>query len=1480
MSTVTEGAMTSMKMLLAVIAIVAVAVPTLVGSGARASAEVPPPASALDDAFDDGSARVVAYGSGAAVSTSQDEADDPAVRVAYDLSAGAAEVGYGSLRYDNDDASLYREASIRFRGDGTWNTLYLSLRDAGGETFSYRVGTLNNVEWQLATVDLGAPAGVSGGDGNRTMDVPISVHRIRVSPNTAQPPTGTIDIDDIKLVSNGWTIPRVTSPQFDPDEGPASLTFVAGDAGDYELRLKDATGATRHISGVASAAGPQAVSWDGRGDGGSAMSGVIDASFTAQEAVAGLKSIAFLESDGLASEPLPGLMQATEWLGSESATLSTEQNGAEPELRIDYQAKDRLAAARAGPGAGPLPSRPLHSLALDIKGDGTYNTLFIRVQDASGELYVYRVGTLLGAGWETRVLALAKPHSTSGGDQNKTLDWPLRLDGVEVEQNPSQSPSGSLSLRNLRVLSWAWSVPVADAEMITPGEDVRITIDGPVGGDFQLMFQDSSGLAREISGARDSAVPGDVTWDGLSDSGEPMEGIVSLRLRHDATADGVVGEPIAEYTDSQFLAVAAPTAPGESTVEDFEQGAEVWRVVRGQPVVESSADRSSGFLALRISYDFAAGQNEIGYLASSATLTSEAHRALRLDIKGDGTYNTLYLRLRDATGEVHLYRVDTLQRSAWQSSTVDLTRPPADATGGNSDGKLDYPVSVHGIVLARNGSQSITGSIVIDNLRAISDGWTAPSADVRTIVAGEGQPVRISFRSGGAGDYRITLRDAGGATATMDGISASANDHLVTWAGYDDSGAQMEGVVSGLLEHDSTPDGSLDVSPVAIGVPYLSGVSARASHATDGSIASVNSFLTTFDTVESADSQAALMEAAYVRYAREEFEWNRVELAKGRFDWVKFDRAVAVAEARNIELIGKLVYSADWASSAPLGTPAADVRYYPPARLEDYLGYVRATVERYKDSVSVWEVWNEPNLATFWRPAPDAGAYAEMLRQTYAIIKEIQPESIVLNGGLAGFSESFMQPVLAAGAPFDGLAIHTYVNGAPETGMFENWVSGAQSFLARNAPSRGLWITEAGWSTCSDCSAGSRVTELQQAEYLSRSMVRAAMVGVLAYSWFSLTEYGPSGSLLDNYGLVEPDGRTKPAYTAFARTASALAGSVSAGMIRPTVGDFSVAHDMASTSGISRTSLGEGAWSSISASAGRIGGSGALAVDYDFTASTATGVALGVSVALPGEPRAVSMWVYGDSSNSSVFLKVQDATGEAFEGKIGSATAGWSRQTLYFDGLTPNYTVAGGDGDRVLDYPLRVTSVHIYKAAGSGKTSGRVVLDDLTAHYGAPVRGAVFYGRNFVTQAVYGAVANTTPLPVSNNDAYVFDRGAVSALPVNGMKATVVIAPLPKFVVSTLLVSPNPADVGQSVDLNLISGDRSKFTLQIYTQAGVPVRTFATEQYFTSATRRVTWDGRRSGGQVAAPGAYLFRVQVYGSDGRSVAWGRHFRVEG
>ena len=953
-----------------------------------------------------------------------------------------------------------------------------------------------------------------------------------------------------------------------------------------------------------------------------------------------------------------------------------------------------------------------------------------------------------------------------------------------------------------------------------------------------------------------------------------------IERRSKAIKSAVVTLAIAGLMSVFATPLPAQAAESVATVESFNSVGSSWTRALGTSTAQSDGDATEGASALALTYDISAGSAEIGRTQTPPVFKVGAYRALKLDIKGDGSYNTFYLRLQDATGEVLYYRVGNLNNTNWSTAVVDLQKGLAASSGGDANKRIDGAVSLYRLVVVRNGSEAAKGRILVDNLRTVGDGWTGATASPRYFAAGA-QSTTLSVPVGTPGDFRLVVSDVFGHQRTFDSKATSTGTASLGWDGKTADGVAFEGTVSGVLSYDTTPNGSL-VAPTTVGLPYLAGVATRTAAKASSSLVGVNSSLSTYEGLASAEADARLMEGAFTRYAREEFEWNRVEPRNGYFEWFKFDRAVAVAKARNVDVVGKLVYTADWASSAPAGTAAADVRYYPPKDINDWNDYVRQTVNRYKDSVKVWEVWNEPNIDKYWKPAPSAAGYATLLKSANSIIKAASPDSTVLVGGLAnGLPEAYMNSMISNGAgnSFDGVAVHMYVNGAPEPSIIDSWMTGAKSYMARKLPGKSLWITEVGWTTCGSCTT--KVSEEEQAQYLSRFMIEAANQGIKSVLWFNLRELGTSTSSIDNYGLVQKDGRLKPAYVALARFGAATVETAPAGAASPSPdGKTTVLNDMAQPSQFKPSSVGSGGSTTVSTSSGRVGGTAALAVNYNYSNSKATGGLLSTGVSVAGQPGALSIWAYGDNSNNPVFLKFVDAKGETFEAKIGNlGTKDWERLVFYFDGNNPNYTHSGGNNDAKVDFPIIIKQIHVYKSTSSGVTSGQFLLDDLSAHYDGIMRGAVFVGRGYVTQALYSLTARDVNLSVPSSTAYIYDRGTVTGLPVTNKLARVTSTPTPKFVISTPQVSPVAGPTRSPVSLSFLSGDRSRLSLQIYTQSGALVRTLAADKAYLAGPANVTWDGKRSDGTWSAAGAYVFRIVSKSSiDGKVSTVSRQFTI--
>jgi large repetitive protein len=933
--------------------------------------------------------------------------------------------------------------------------------------------------------------------------------------------------------------------------------------------------------------------------------------------------------------------------------------------------------------------------------------------------------------------------------------------------------------------------------------------------------------------------------------------------------------------------VSPATAATTVLVSSFEESPPAWMTAAGSIAISSStAEQTAGARSMQLSYNVSSAMAEAGSIATPPVIGASTVSALTVDIFGDNSWNAVYLRLRDATGEVLMYPVGTLGFSGWKALTVDLRKAAAFHDLGNDDGVLDYPLSLYRFVIAHNSGRPATGTIYVDNLRA-TVGWTRPAADSRVIVPTAGQSTTVRFVAAAAGDYQLTLTDELGAVRTWNGTASVGQNLAIPWDGYSGGSQRMRGNVRAILRYDDAPGGGLASTHVTVGIPYLTGAAAHLEPAAPSSIGGVNSFLTTIGDPAEVGRQARLMEDAYVRMAREEFEWKRLEPRNGYYDWSRFDQAVEIARSHNIELLGKLAYSAPWASSAPAGTSPSVAVYYPPVHTSDYAEYARSVVHRYKDRIHVWEIWNEPNSALFWKPAPSASAYATLLKAAYAAIKAEDPTATVVLGGLAGFDLAFLNGIrgVSAWGSFDALGLHTYTIGPPERSTAMAWLDKAQAYVERYGR-KPIWITELGWSTYSGSGAGYiGVSETNQANYLSRAYLDAAARGVRGIFWYDLIEDGSSAtSLSQNYGLMQQDGRLKPAYSALRQVNAALDQAVSVGVTSPSAaGTTTLVDGMNSTSGWTAVPLGGGS-ASITSTTARHGGTGALQLTYSF-GSSGTGVELRRNLLLPGSPKALSVWLYGDKSGNPVYLKFRDHAGEYFQASIGSsASATWQRLVLHTDGNDPNWKHWSGDNDGVIDYPITLSSIYVFKGT-MGITTGNIILDDASAHTGANTRGVVLVGSTFNTQALYrlGPTGSTT-VQVPDTSAYLRNGSAFTAIPVTSNHVTVTLDAAPRYVASHLGLSGttfNPNGSTPYVDFRWIAGDRATVTFQVLTSGGQLLRTLAASLTYDSGWRTFRWDGLYlSGGtwKTAGPGSYILRLTSFGRDGRSAAVARSVTI--
>jgi len=133
--------------------------------------------------------------------------------------------------------------------------------------------------------------------------------------------------------------------------------------------------------------------------------------------------------------------------------------------------------------------------------------------------------------------------------------------------------------------------------------------------------------------------------------------------------------------------------------------------------------------------------------------------------------------------------------------------------------------------------------------------------------------------------------------------------------------------------------------------------------------------------------------------------WAKTEKTKGKYDWAWLDHIVDDATSRGLKpwlqtSYGNTLYKDGGGDNLGAGMPTS------PEAIEGYNKWVAAMVKRYKDRVTNWEIWNEPNFGDNIINTPEMTAIFNI--RTAEIIKNIQPTAKISGLALGHFNYDFV----------------------------------------------------------------------------------------------------------------------------------------------------------------------------------------------------------------------------------------------------------------------------------------------------------------------------------------------------------------------------------------------------------------------------------------------------------------------------------------
>ena len=307
-----------------------------------------------------------------------------------------------------------------------------------------------------------------------------------------------------------------------------------------------------------------------------------------------------------------------------------------------------------------------------------------------------------------------------------------------------------------------------------------------------------------------------------------------------------------------------------------------------------------------------------------------------------------------------------------------------------------------------------------------------------------------------------------------------------------------------------------------------------------------------------ADLNAELdsMQKLGITWVRFDIEWGDVQYSSATSsNWTSYDNLVKAIVAHHMKALGIILFTPQWART-PGCTGGVEC---PPSDPSLYATFASEVAARYKgEGLHYWEIWNEPNNFNFWATKVDCDAYTALLKVTYPAIKAVDPDAVIVTGGLAPESTNdvslsptdFLSCVYNDGGKnyFDAVGDHPYTypnfpssDGTGAWNQMSVTVPSLRSIMVANGDSaKKIWFTEFGTPTDGPDSHW-YVSEAQQA-----AMVTDTFNLYKSYSWagplFWYT-FKDSGSTTDTnenfFGLIRFDNSLKPAYTVLQKIISA-----------------------------------------------------------------------------------------------------------------------------------------------------------------------------------------------------------------------------------------------------------------------------------------------------------------------------------------------------
>jgi polysaccharide biosynthesis protein PslG len=291
--------------------------------------------------------------------------------------------------------------------------------------------------------------------------------------------------------------------------------------------------------------------------------------------------------------------------------------------------------------------------------------------------------------------------------------------------------------------------------------------------------------------------------------------------------------------------------------------------------------------------------------------------------------------------------------------------------------------------------------------------------------------------------------------------------------------------------------------------------------------------------------------------------WARIERSPDQFDWSIQDKVVGDLAAKGIRVLPSLSGTPAWLEDSPSKPPLKSE-----GEREAWQQYLREAVKRYGPDgtywsgpyqadhpgkrvrpIKIWQIWNEPNLESHWKPHPSATGYGRLLKLSDRAIEDVDPKAKVMFAGMPGFSIQtnawdFLRNAYdkkGVRGAFDIAALHPYSHNVHQ---MKSSIQLFRNAMSSNGDARKpLWITEMGWGSLPKDATPYHLTKGKQGQAkILRKAFRALKHKRRQWHidralWFNFRDPRGGGgqgcAFCSSAGLLDYDFTAKPSWTAF-----------------------------------------------------------------------------------------------------------------------------------------------------------------------------------------------------------------------------------------------------------------------------------------------------------------------------------------------------------